>query len=542
MQDLSKTLLLTILTLVSASLAAAPTGYSINSDSASGNADSLYRIDLATGVETRIGAVKSLGETRIDVEGLAFAPDGTLFGIDDDSMTLFPINPANGTVLTAGEVELGPELPRGDPVTGGGGNDFGMTFACDGSLYISSVIKQTLYRLDLEGNLERIGNADGLLGANIGALAAYGSPVQLYGLGNGLDGSLQKDSPRLYEINLATGIAAPKPSEIGPNDYSEAGLAFDDAGELWAITDRRQLDLSSQVMKLDLTTGIASAIKAVNATGEQGFESLAITVPRGCGGPASDEVARFTVQKQFLDGNDITPVTLNLECRTGLPLKQSITLQPDSNIGGPAEVEFVVEQFTNGELECELFEDPPAGYVPSYQCFSEGECTQSAESCKFTQVSSGQENLCLVRNEPGPVPITVNKEWDVVGEPLPVDDTAMVNLFCQNVFDGDGDFEQDGSMHWWWPVSPQNSSHTATVYPVFDGSTRCYTTEHVSSSAVESVSDCADPFTVLPGNAPRTCTIVNTVFFEGIPTLSQYGLMLTTVLMLLTGLVAVRRI
>jgi hypothetical protein len=35
--------------------------------------------------------------------------------------------------------------------------------------------------------------------------------------------------------------------------------------------------------------------------------------------------------------------------------------------------------------------------------------------------------------------------------------------------------------------------------------------------------------------------VINTVFFEGIPTLSQYGMILFTALMLLSGLIAVRR-
>ena len=66
------------LTATAATAAAAPMAYSINSDSPTGNADSLYRIDLASGAESRIAMVKSLGQTRIDVEGLAIAPDDNL--------------------------------------------------------------------------------------------------------------------------------------------------------------------------------------------------------------------------------------------------------------------------------------------------------------------------------------------------------------------------------------------------------------------------------------------------------------------------------
>ena len=106
MQKLGKSLLTILMTTSCASLAAAPLAYSINSDSGTVNADSLYRIDLATGVETRIATVKSLGETRIDVEGLAFAPDGTLYGVDDSAMTFFPLNPDNAVVLASNEVSI----------------------------------------------------------------------------------------------------------------------------------------------------------------------------------------------------------------------------------------------------------------------------------------------------------------------------------------------------------------------------------------------------------------------------------------------------
>jgi hypothetical protein len=269
MQKLYTTLLILLLTTAPWLAVAAPIAYSVNSDSGSDEADSLYRIDLDSGQETRIAPILSLGDARIDVEGLAFAPDGRLFGLDDASMTLFPLDTASAQVQTVDE----------EAVTGlqsGGGNDFGMTFACDGKLYVSSVVRKALYLMELDGSATFIGS----LPANIGALAAYGSPVQLYGLGNGLDGNLQKDAPSLFRIDPANGAT----QEIGPlgaavGDYSEGGLAFDDTGQLWAITDRRQLNQPSQVARIDLATGKASGVFELSETG---FESLAITPPGGC--------------------------------------------------------------------------------------------------------------------------------------------------------------------------------------------------------------------------------------------------------------------
>ena len=185
-------------------------------------------------------------------------------------MTLFPLNTDTGQVQNADEVFIS-GLPSG------GGNDFGMTFACDGTLYLTSVAKGSLYRMDLDGTTTLIGSENSL-GVKISALAAYGNPVKLYGLGNGVDAELKVSTPNLYEIDPATGVA----SEIGPlgsaaGNYTEAGLAFDEEGQLWAIIDRRQLQFPSQVMKINTSTGAASDVKN---TVESGFESLAITVPR----------------------------------------------------------------------------------------------------------------------------------------------------------------------------------------------------------------------------------------------------------------------
>ena len=102
MQRLLKTLVITLLTAASATLSAAPVGYSINSDSTTSEPDSLYTIDLSNGQTIKnIGIVQlpplATGR-RMDVEGLAFAPDGTLYGIDDESLKLFRINPATAQV------------------------------------------------------------------------------------------------------------------------------------------------------------------------------------------------------------------------------------------------------------------------------------------------------------------------------------------------------------------------------------------------------------------------------------------------------------
>ena len=143
-----------------------------------------------------------------------------------------------------------------------------------------------MYRLELTGKTETIGS-EGALGENISAIAAYGNPTRLYGLGNGQFQSGQTDSPNLYSIDVTTGVATligPLGQEAG--EYNQGGLAFDTEGGLWAITDRRIInnsieDLPSQILSIDAATGSATL---VSSTSEVGFESLAISPPSACSG------------------------------------------------------------------------------------------------------------------------------------------------------------------------------------------------------------------------------------------------------------------
>jgi len=541
--------MLTLVTVACASLSAAPMGYSINSDSGSGNSDSLYLIDLATGTENRIGIVQLPQAQLMDVEGLAFHPNGTLYGIDDNSLKMFPIDPDTGLIDQNNIFSIDTDdLSEGS-------NDFGMTFDCDANLYVTSVVENSLYLLDLNadpidtdpiGNLiEKVdGDEDKII--NISALAAYGNPTRLYGLGNGTKESGEiKDSPNLYEIDINNGSA----SEIGPLgtnvlDYTEAGLSFDSSGQLWAITDRTGLLDSgpSQVMRINTSTGAASDIRE---TKEVGFESLAVAVPAGCAPLGTGEHAAFIVQKRFEDNNDVTPVELKIKCNTGLPLEQSLTVLPNEGAFGQFEVRFIVESFTDGALDCEVWEETPPGYSSEYDCQSgsESNCSTSEGSgpCSFSGVSIGQEDLCLIQNRVDPVEIVVTKEWLYSREELVVDDKATIELFCSGVFGGDGATLDNGLMYWSWLFDGSQASQMAMVYPDYAGATNCWTEEDFRTSAVESESTCSPPVSIGLGDPARNCIVTNTVFFEGIPTLSQYGLILFSALMLLSGLIAVRR-
>jgi len=270
-------LLITLLLIISAgSVTAAPFAYSVNSNGVdSATSDSLYRINLANGKTTRISKVRP-NEPNInsDIEGLAFAPDGTLFAVDDADESLLSIDIGSGLgALISGN-------PFNLKLASGRNYDFGLTFTCEGALLMASDDNQTLYRLDENlGNATAIGNG-GTLNAPITALAAWGD--KLYGLGQGSSNN-QVLAPNLYEIDLITGTttlvgALGNAAKI----YVNGGLAFDDEGLLWAVTDRFNInnkDFPSQILQIDPATGKATAVAE---TAVIGFESLAISKPLGC--------------------------------------------------------------------------------------------------------------------------------------------------------------------------------------------------------------------------------------------------------------------
>lgn len=270
MNALTRIIVIGMLVLPVGSALGAPVGYSVNSDEPSG--DELHVIDLATGSATSRGPVRSATVTYVDVEGLALDPDGNLWAVDESTLSLFPVSKGNGTV-DSGTVR---------PIVGLdalAGNDFGMTFTCDGDLFVTSVADGALYRLDLGGSASKVGD----LGANISALAAYGNPTRLFGLSNGLlDDSGNVDTRSLYEIDPDTGaLTLLGPLGAAASAYFEAGLSFDADGHLWAITDRRSdvQELPSEILRLDLSTGAATLVAT---TAGSGFESLAVAPPGGC--------------------------------------------------------------------------------------------------------------------------------------------------------------------------------------------------------------------------------------------------------------------
>jgi hypothetical protein len=255
--------------------------------------------------------------------------------------------------------------------------------------------------------------------------------------------------------------------------------------------------------------------------------------------------ARFQVSKAFTDGYD-DDVLVRITCDDGLPLQNDKVISP----GNP--VTFVVTDFEAGAMNCTVTEGDAAGYLATYSAGGDSQSVDDnldAPGCHFIGVGSGDENTCAVTNTPAPVDVRINKQWFIDGavgdDVIPF---AELTLFCDSpIVDGQheyGDMPVDQELfinggNWYKEFEGiGDQTYTAQVIPKRP-STRCWVVEGDQPSGVETENGCKN-IVVSVGNGD-TCTITNTVFFEGIPTLSQYGLALMALLMLGMGMVGFRR-
>jgi len=252
----------------------ASTGLVVNSDDLSvRDFDALHRVELETGQSVKAGDARSGPNSApfADIEGLAMSPSGTLYAIDDASKTLLTLDQSSGQAAPVDGREGNTGLTRASNF------DFGLTFDCDGNLFASSDSRRSLYRLNTTTGQATVVGSDGSLGAQISGLAARYDGV--YGIGSSGD-------ENLYRIDTTTGTA----SLVGPLGanlrFSDGGLDFDGAGQLWGVADMTGASINpepSVVFKIDVASGAATR----SSTTLSGVESLAITAPN-CQAPEGE--------------------------------------------------------------------------------------------------------------------------------------------------------------------------------------------------------------------------------------------------------------
>jgi len=238
---------------------------------------------------------------------------------------------------------------------------------------------------------------------------------------------------------------------------------------------------------------------------------------------APGNTATFNVTKTFTDDRT-DEVDVTLTCNGGLPLVQNFTIA-----GGGDGVTFVVNDIPDSGATCTVTESGgPDGYTAEMN---------GGEGCSWDDVTSDLYT-CEIVNYPDPGMFTVNMEWvvpteggDAMNMDVPVTITCDAEITPST--DDDGDY-------WWYEVTLGDGDEATVSVDTTTGAASCWATQDLGDlSGIESTDDC-DAQDVSAGE-DASCTFTNTVFFEGIPTLSQYGLAILVLLTLGVGLVGFRR-
>jgi hypothetical protein len=262
--------------------------------------------------------------------------------------------------------------------------------------------------------------------------------------------------------------------------------------------------------------------------------------------------AVIAVSVFFDNGDDETPVTLHLQCTSGsISPSAAVVVNPQF---GSYEHAFVISQIPgNTDNVCTVTQSAVAGYETAYECGTlgysslSGECdgTYSDDACTFDDIQIGDVGGCLVRNNVEGVEFVVTKVWDVSGAAGDYYDLdAEIKITCDDVVGMEPGYKKYGKYRTRFELEDGDyedgvATVTVMVYPEYDGS-ECWAEEDDVDSAVEvDDSDCQS--VDIGVGSGGECTITNTLFFEGIPTLNQYGMAIMALLMLGVGFVGFRR-
>ena len=360
------------------------------------------------------------------------------------------------------------------------------------------------------------------------ATAGY-APLVDVGTNGNVSGNL---NPIVADDPIFNGITLGSLSYFRNSNFSHPDL---DAGATLIADDGNGINMiarngSGNVVGLNLFPG------EINGNNGELY-TLFSNAAENCAGIVST-TANFQVTKTFSDG-ETDDVEVTLSCNGGIPLQQSFTISGD----GPG-VTFVVSNLPDGGADCQVTETAGVdGYTPIYN---------GGAGCSWTGVTSGLRT-CEITNEPSEFDFVVDFEWDETA--ADASGSVDVNLYCTNVVNPDGSLDTSTRVSpdnpytatattdtefEWLGVGAANDDEDADGDPV--NPTTCWAMVPeggIDDSTVE-VSGC-EPFVVNVGDDEANCTMTASVFFEGIPTLSQYGLAVMALLMLGVGFVGFRR-
>jgi len=263
-----------------------------------------------------------------------------------------------------------------------------------------------------------------------------------------------------------------------------------------------------------------------------------------------ESTATFIIEKYWNQGGNTNAieVTGHLSC-TG-----AVTTQQDVIFTATTDAVLFVYDIINvpegQQVDCKAWETVPDNYTAVYNVTScpDGNCGDTDDGgldyCFFPAVDYDEEYRCVVTNTPDPAEITVNKTWVIEGASQGFNEYHEIGVYCdddEEVLSEGACYKQSGET-WHCVDNAVDGEYVFTVVNPYYPASECYVWENNWDSVIEVDNGCSDGeyFDVSAGDVTE-CEIVNTVFFEAIPTLSQYGMAILALLMLGVGLVGFRR-
>ena len=226
---------------------ASPTGYSVRSDVDR----KLYRLDLATGVATELGAT---GFSKI--EALAINAAGEIYGVNPATAQLVKCSATTGACTAVGVLTGLPQIQ----------SNAGLAFSSTGVLYLA--VNAVIYRVDpANGATASLGGTGPAISGLAGVSPTPACASGIFGLGG------NTDRGKFYCINTTNGSA----TLIGTIGISplDSGLDGDPTtGLVWGVSN----DDPGQVFAINTTSLAITSSNTVTLAGKAigGFESLAV--------------------------------------------------------------------------------------------------------------------------------------------------------------------------------------------------------------------------------------------------------------------------
>ena len=226
------------------------------------------------------------------------------------------------------------------------------------------------------------------------------------------------------------------------------------------------------------------------------------------------------------DPGAVLSFTVTRSCNSGSPLSESTTIADGGSVTFTATDVAVGSSCVIGVAGGDI----PAGW--------------EANSCSITTIDAAEQPACdLVITQTG-FDFTVEVEFD--DSASDASGPFSVDVTCENVLDGGtlttltdsfGGAIPVDTTYLWEDVGVANDEVDSDGDPI--NVTMCTATADTVSDSTVEISGCS--VTVQFGDEEVGCVMVGSVFFEGIPTLSQYGMAIMALLMLAVGFVGFRR-